>query len=99
MTTCITPPILSTSHMSYIYVPNTCTIHIVVGGKSDAHVQWSTGILYLKRQHPLRYSNYLEDFWACAGGLSAVCINSGMYGNHVLYSRKHHWKSNYVAIY
>ena len=43
-------------------------IPIVGRGKRDTHVDWSMVICKCST----RYWNYLEDYWPCAGGLSAT---------------------------
>ena len=41
-------------------------------GEKAAHENWSIGL----PEYPdsTRYSNYFEDYWPCAGGISAVNV-------------------------
>ena len=46
-----------------------CQFHTSSGcGEKKAHINWSM----VTCQGSTRYWNYLEDYWPCAGGLSAV---------------------------
>ena len=59
-TTILQPPIIST-----------CPLHTTINsgcGKREAHINWSM----VTCKGSTRYSNYLEDYWPGAGGLSAV---------------------------
>ena len=54
---------------------STCPLHTNSGGcrksgcrKREAHIIWSM----VTCKGSTRYSNYLEDYWTCAGGFLAV---------------------------
>ena len=77
----------------------------VLCGKREAHINWSM----VTRRGSTRYWNYLEDFWPCAGGLSAINaiatqmhdpINSGL--NPMAYGGTNKWapprKSGVIAV-
>ena len=53
------------------------TVPLVGSGKREAPKKWSKGITC---KGSTRYRNYLEDYWPCAGGLSAV----NAIGTHLL---------------
>ena len=49
-----------------------CSLHAISGcGKREAHISWS---MVTCKMAGTRYRNYLEDYWPCAGGLSAVVV-------------------------
>ena len=54
-----------------IHVRSTCPLLTNSGcGKREAHINWSM----VTCQGSTRYWNYLEDYWPCAGRLSAVNV-------------------------